>query len=354
MGLFDDMLKEDESLFLDPLPLDIEFVPPVIEGREDEQQHISMAIKPLFHKRPGKQLLITGVPGIGKTVATKHVLSELQKETEEIVPLYVNCWKKDTPYKIALDLCDQLGFKFTHNRDTTDLFKEIAKILNKKSAVIVLDECDKIQDQQLFYTLIEEVYRKTLVLITNDNGWLSKLDTRVKSRLTPELLEFRAYTAGETSTILQKRVQFAFQPGVVADDAFELIVEKAYEAGDMRAGLYLLKEAGEVAEQKAARKITREHAEEAVKKIQEFQSKSTSGLDNVEQTVLAIVKTNSGKTTKQIYELYQQQGGTQSYSNFHKKIKHLEKGKYILLEEKNEGAGKSTIVSYGNTQLTDF
>ena len=137
MGLFDSMLKENESLFLDPLPLDIDFIPPVIEGREQEQQHISTTIKPLFQKRPGKQPLITGVPGIGKTVATRYVLSELHKETDDITTLYVNCWKKDTPYKIALDLCDQVGFKFTHNRDTTDLFKEIAKILNKKSAVIV-------------------------------------------------------------------------------------------------------------------------------------------------------------------------------------------------------------------------
>ena len=246
MGLFDNMLKEGESLFLDPLPLDIDFIPPVIEGRETEQQRISIAIKPLFQKRPGKQILITGVPGIGKTVATKHVLSELNKETDDIKTLYVNCWKKDTPYKIILDICDQVDFKFTHNRDTTDLFKEIAKILNKKSAVIVLDECDKIQDQQLFYTLLEEIYRKTLILITNENNWLAKLDIRVKSRLTPELLEFRAYTAKETKDILQKRVGFAFAPGVVDEEAFDLIVQTTYEAGDMRAGLYLLKEAGEL------------------------------------------------------------------------------------------------------------
>ena len=352
MSLFDNMLKDGESLFVDPLPLDLEFIPPIIEGRETEQEQISTAIKPLFYKRPGKQILITGAPGIGKTIATKYVLSELNKETQDIATIYINCWKKDTPHKIALEICDQIGFKFTHNRDTTDLFKEIAKILNKKSAVIVLDECDKITDQQLFYTLIEEIYRKTLILITNDSTWLSRLDTRVRSRLTPEILSFTAYNAVEVSKILRKRVEFAFAPQVFDDEAFELVATKAHEVGDIRAGLYLLKEAGEIAEYNAAKKITQDHAHEAIKKVQEVQIKSTAPLDATETKLLEIIKSNTGKTTKQIHELYQSGGGTQSYSNFHKKIKHLEKGSFITLEEKNEGPGKSTFVHYGNKQFT--
>lgn len=354
MGLFDQMLKEGESLFLDPLPLDIDFTPPVIEGRESEQQQISIAITPLFSQRPGKQLLITGAPGIGKTVATKHVLSELQQKTSDILTVYINCWKKDTPHQIALEMCHQVGFKFTHNRDTTDLFREVARILQKKSAVIVLDECDKIRDQQVVYTLLEEIYRKTLILITNDHGWLGRLDSRVRSRLTPEILEFRAYTAAEIRIILQRRADYAFVPHVLAPEAFDLIVQQTAESGDIRAGLYLLKEAGEIAEQKAMRNITLQHAEQAVKKVQTFQTKTNEGLDSIEQLLLQLIKQYTGKTTKEIYDIYQQQGGNQSYSNFHKKIKHLEKGKYICLEEKNLGPGKSTVVMYGNRQLMEF
>ncbi|MEK6903383.1 MAG: AAA family ATPase [Nanoarchaeota archaeon] len=354
MGLFDSMLKEGESLFLDPLPLDIEFTPPIIEGREAEQQEISTAIKPLFSKRSGKQVLITGAPGIGKTVATKYVLSELKKETDDIIPLYVNCWKKDTPYQIALDLCNQVGFRFVHNRDTTDLFKEIAKIVNKKSAVLVLDECDKVTDQQLLYTLLEEIYRKALILITNDDGWLGRLDSRVRSRLTPNIITFQPYTAGETYNILKNRVAYAFAPGVLDPEAFDMIVQQTAALGDIRAGLHLLKEAGEIAEYRAARKITLQHATAAVEKLRAFQTKTNEGLDDVEQTVLTLIKQHTGKTTREIYEAYQQQGGTQSYSNFHKKVKHLEKGKYISLREKNEGPGKSTIIEYGNRKLTDF
>src|SRR3989344_1560682 len=192
MGLFDSVLKDNESLFLDTLPLDIDFIPPILEGRENEQQYIATCIQPLFSKRNGKNLLIMGAPGIGKTVATKHVL----------------------------------------------------------------DEVDKITDEQIFYHLLEEINRRTLVLITNNEQWLTTLDARVRSRLTPDLLVFKPYNFEETKMILKKRVEFAFAPNVLDPVAFEKIVEKAYDAKGIRAGLYLLKEAGEIAEQNAQRKIS--------------------------------------------------------------------------------------------------
>lgn len=354
MGLFDTVLKDNESLFLDTLPLDIDFIPPLLEGRENEQQYIATCIQPLFQKRNGKTLLINGAPGIGKTVATKFVLSELHKKTDEVYTVYINCWKKDTPHKIALEICDAIGFKFVQNRDTNDLFKEIARIVNKKSAVIVLDEADKITDEQIFYHLLEEINRRTLILITNNESWLSTLDERVRSRLTPELLLFKPYTFEETKTILKKRVEFAFAANVLDTVAFDKIVEKAYEARDIRAGLYLLKEAGEIAEQNAQRKISAHHADKAIAKLKDFTLKSKTSLDAQEQMILELIKKNSGSTTKTIYELYQKKGGEQSYSNFHKKIKSLEQGKFVSLEETNEGPGKATVIKYGMKTLQDF
>ena len=56
MGLFDKTLHADESLFLDTMPLDADFMPPVIKFRENEQQYIADCIKPLFNKRSGKKL----------------------------------------------------------------------------------------------------------------------------------------------------------------------------------------------------------------------------------------------------------------------------------------------------------
>ena len=69
MSLFKGMLGSEESLFLNPVALDYDFMPKLIPYREQEQKHIATCIKPLFQQRSGRNLIITGPPGIGKTVA---------------------------------------------------------------------------------------------------------------------------------------------------------------------------------------------------------------------------------------------------------------------------------------------
>ena len=350
MGLFDDVLGADESLFLDSMPLDVDFMPPVVKHRENEQQYIAECLKPLFAKRSGKNLVIVGAPGIGKTVATKHILNELEKESGEIKTVYINCWKKDTPYKIVVELCHQLGFKFIANRNTDELIGEAVKILNKNPCVIVLDEADKIDDQQIFYTLLEEIFTKSLICITNEQNWLSKLDGRVRSRMMAELLEFKAYNNDETRDILKERVNHAFVQGVFDEEAFDLIAEKAFEIGDVRSGLFLLKNAGEDAESRAKKKIGKEHAEVAIGKLDEFQRKSTAILGEEESVILEVIKQNSGITSRELHGTYRNDGGKLAYTTFQRKLKSLNKGKFITLQEVNEGKGRSTKVFYGGPE----
>ncbi len=355
--VFKDVLSSNESLFADEMALDQDYLPKEIPHRENQQHYIADCIKPLFQKREGKNLLIMGSPGIGKTAAVRWVLRELEEKglDDQVYPIYVNCWKKDTPYKIALDICEQIGFTFVHNKDTSELFKEIQRILNKKGVAICFDECDKVQDLQAFYTVLTDILRKTLVFITNDNKWLSTIDKRVTSRLLAEVIEFKPYTAAETRDILKRRAEHAFVPNAFEKEAFDAIVEKTVDGGDIRIGLYLLRESGTIAEGKSFKKITRDHVKKAIEKLEDFHSKSTLELDQEQQTILALAKENNGKTTMQIYSIYKGRGGTQSYSNFQRKIKYLEKNKFIRLEEVNEGSpGRSTKVYYGNTQLTDF
>ena len=120
MGLFDNMLKDNETLFKNPIALDYDFVPKLIPYREKEQFHMASCVKPLFQERNGKNLIISGTPGIGKTVACKHVLKELEEETEEVIPVYINCWQRNTTFKIILEMCDLIGYKFTQNKKTNE------------------------------------------------------------------------------------------------------------------------------------------------------------------------------------------------------------------------------------------
>ena len=106
MGVFDDMLKDGESLFKNPVALSFDYIPKLIPYREDHQFKIAGCVKPLFQQRNGRNIIIIGKPGVGKTVACRHVLNELEEKTDEIIPLYINCWKQNTSYKVFVELCE--------------------------------------------------------------------------------------------------------------------------------------------------------------------------------------------------------------------------------------------------------
>ena len=182
-NLFKDILGSSETLFKNDVALDYSFVPKIVPYREKEQRIIAGCIKPLFQEKSGKNVFIYGQPGVGKTVALRKVLEELQDETDGIIPLYINCWQRNTTYKIIAEICELMDFKFIQNKKTEELFKLIKQALNKKSVVFVFDEVDKLEDLDFLYMILEEIYRKTIILITNYKNWMIDLDERIKSRL---------------------------------------------------------------------------------------------------------------------------------------------------------------------------
>jgi archaeal cell division control protein 6 len=357
MGMFSNMLRDDESVFMDPIALDYDYVPKIMPYREKEQFEIASCIKPLFARRNGKNVFVYGKPGIGKTLAIKHILNELEEETEDILPIYVNCWQKNTTYKVLLEICDILGYKFTQNKKTEELFKIIKDIVNKKCAVFVFDEVDKTEELDLLYTLIEGIYRKTIIMITNFKSWADNLDPRVKSRLTPELIEFRPYDEQETKGILKNRMEYSFQKGVWTDSIFEIVVKKSAQLKDIRAGLYIMKEAGNCAEERSSRVINETDVKKAIKKLDEFSIKKSTDLDEESQRILEIAKDNSGKKIGDLFRIYENSGGKMTYKTFQRKIDKLANGKFITTEKITGGAeGKTTIIRTDSVEkkLSDF
>ena len=345
MGLFDKILRENEGLFLDEDALNIDYMPPKILFRENEHQYIADCIKPLLKGRTGKNIFITGTPGIGKTAATKSVLNELGNKgfDEHVVPLYVNCWKKDSAHKIILDMCNQLHYKFTLNKTSEQLMNEIARILNKKSLVIVLDEVDKLSNDatMVLYTISEDIFRKTVILITNSKDFFSLLDQRIRSRLGAETFTFRSYTEDEMHGILKDRVERACVKGVFNEKALRLISNRTFELKDVRVGLHLLREAGNLAEQRLKRKIEEEDVRDALQLIAES---DICDLSDDERFLFELIKNNFGKTSKEIYKHY---GHSVSYRTFLRRLKDLEEARLISIKEENQGAGKQFFVYLG-------
>ena len=357
-GLFKDILGSSESLFKNEsdVPLDFSFIPNPVRYREKEQGIIASCIKPLFQEKTGRHIFVYGQPGVGKTVACKHLLREIQQETDDVVPIYINCWKHNTTFKIVIEICDQLDLKFVQNKKTEELFRWIKQNINKKSAVFVLDEADKLEDLDFLYMILEEIDRKAIVLIANYKEWIAELDERIKSRLMPEIIEFKPYNYEETKGIMKQRMDYSFQPNVWDNEAFELIAKKAAEMQDIRMGLYLMKQAGLIAEDKSSRRITLEHAQQALEKIKDFSIKNPTELAEDEQLILDLVKQNSGKRIGDFFKLYQQNGGKLVYKSFQRKIDKLQKNKFIIVEKTAGGdEGNTTIIRHNSEKkLTDF
>ena len=110
---------------------------------------------------------------MGKTVSCKQIIVELEDQTDDIVPIYVNCWQRNTTFKILYYICEKLEFKFIQNK-TEELFSIVKQSLNKKSVVFILDEVDKLEEPDFIYMILEEIYRKTIILITNYKGMADK------------------------------------------------------------------------------------------------------------------------------------------------------------------------------------
>jgi cell division control protein 6 len=356
MSLFKDMLKEGESLFKNEYALDFEFVPKMLPYRENQQKYIATCIMPLIQDRNGKNLFIFGAPGIGKTAAMRWVFRDLEAETDEVMPIYINCWQKNTTHKVILEICDALDYRFTQNKKTEELFKIIKELLNNKRVIFAFDEIDKAEDFDFLYMILEEVYKKSIFLITNYKDWILDLDERIKSRLLPEMLEFKQYNRDETAGILKERMKYAFVSGVWNDDAFSLIAEKTADVKDIRSGLHLLREAGLAAESVSSRKIDLEHAKTAIQKLDEFNIKKAEELDEDSRFILGIIKENSDKRIGDLHKIYAQKGGNGTYKTFTRKVERLNDGKFVSTKKIIGGKeGTTTIVSYQKSKtLSDF
>lgn len=353
MGIYDDLLKNTESLFKNEYALDYSFIPKMIPYRESQQKYLASCIRPLLSEHNGRNVLIHGPPGVGKTAALRHLIKELEESDElyeKLEIVYINCWHKNTTYKVALEICDVLGYAFVQNKNTEDLFKIVEQIINKKAAIFIFDEIDKAEDTDFLYILAENILKKSIFLVTNYKSWMLELDDRIRSRLLLEQIEFPQYTKEEMYGILKLRTDLAFHENCFGEDTLETIASKASELKDIRIGLFLLRESALIAEEKSSRNVSSDHVQSAIKKIDQFTVKNTDELDEEAKSILKIIKDNSGKKIGDLYKIYEKSGGKSSYKTFQRKINKLDEGKFISLERTYAG-GNTTIV---NKTLTEY
>ena len=353
MNLFDDTLQDDETVFKNHRALDYEYLPKTLPYRENEQEYLATCIKPLFQGRDGKHLFIHGEPGIGKTAATRFVLNELRQKTDRVQTVYVNCWQKNTSYKVLLDICEQLDYKFTHNKKTAELMGVLEDLLDDTPAVFIFDEIDKADDLDFLYSILEDIDQKTLFLITNHKAWLSDMDQRLKSRLMPDILAFEQYSFQETKGILQRRADYAFYDGVWPDESLNAVVRRASQLKDIRAGLFLLKEAANHAEENARKQIIEADVDAAIQQLDEFTIKNSAELTDQKRDIYHIVKQHGPGKIGDLYDTFcDEKNADISYKTFQRKVRDLAEAGFLNRTRQTGSGGNTTIIEAASEQLT--
>ncbi len=341
MSLFDETLMNDETLFKDDTVLDFDFLPSKILYREDLINNIVLGIKPLFFNQKPNNFFIFGVPGIGKTASVRFVLKELEEKTDNIKPLFINCWRNTTKHSIFVEIARQINLPFPDKGISTETIIQtvFTKLKNKKGVVIVFDEIDKSSNQDFLYEFIENLGRKvSVILITNNKEFILSIDDRIKSRLCLETIEFKPYSFDEVTGILKERVKYAFKPSVVEEEVIKLISEQAFNKKDVRLGLFLLLKSGKIAERDASKKVLEKHYEKAINLLAEFRIKiSNKELTKTQEKIFQLIKQNPGNITGFYYNAFLKDGGGLTPRAFRNQLQTLEKEYLIKFEETGKG-----------------
>jgi cell division control protein 6 len=288
MGLKFSMF-EHSNIFQDESVFDKGYSPTKISEiihREKEietyMRHLSKALKNIV---PGN-LFIYGKMGIGKTMVTKVLTSELEKEAlsygVRVKTIYIHC--KAVPTNVGVFKClnNSLGIETNNENIITAnsfdaYFFKFCKLAGefKGIVIIILDEIDKLKDPDILNLLsrVKEsgfIENNVCVIgITNDIRFDEKLDAKTKSILSETVIIFSPYDANQLRDILSQRAELAFKSGVLDETVIPLCAAyAAQEHGDARKSLELLKISGNIAQERGDKKIEEKHVKSAVERIE--------------------------------------------------------------------------------------
>ncbi len=337
MGI-EDILMYDESLFQNINAFDPDFMPPNYNFRDTQMEAMAMAIRPAIRGGQPSNAVVLGSPATGKTTAIRKVFELVEKTTEKVICVYINCQIHTTRFgifsqifkKIFGHLPPETGVPFS--RIYTQIMKDLQD--SNKSLVIAFDDINYLFQSNHANKVVYDILRayeeypgvKTSIFaILSDLEFKYAFDKNVNTVFIPQEITFPLYTYSEIEDILRDRANAGFFQGVLPDDVLEQISMYTLENGDLRVGINLLKSCGNIAEASASREITQEHFEKAVESLVSVNiSETIKSLNSTEKEVLKmIVDSDETCTAKDLGDVYKEKTGS-SYASFNRTLDKLE------------------------------
>jgi len=177
----------------------------------------------------GSHAWLYGPAGSGKTTVARRVAGRVDEGLGAVC--LVNCWQNRT----------------------------LHSVLQTITLVAILDEIDRpmpTQRQEILYGLLQ-LPEVSLICIANSARPLTALDERIRSRLSPAVIEFPPYTDEQLDEILTDRAEMGLASGSWSRQTLRRIALAAN--GDARAAIHILRQAAAIAEEDDSPRIKPEH-----------------------------------------------------------------------------------------------
>lgn len=277
---------KSSTIFKDSSVLYPSYIPEKLIGRTKEIQNLASLFDLLNSGGYPSNALIYGKTGSGKTVVTRFLLRMLGDLLDDnpflldhpLIRIYVPCKTVSTTNAILYDILKQIDPYTKVARKGHPMpyyYKAIWDAITVKNAslVIVLDEIDRITDQDLLYNLsragemqvIPYKHFICLIGITNDLNFKKQLDHRVESSMNPIEFVFTPYNFEQIALILKERVDLAFKEGAVPEDTiYSCARYSSQDQGDARKAIDHLKMAAVYAEENGFSQVLPEHLDAAL------------------------------------------------------------------------------------------
>ena len=337
MGI-EDILMHDESLFQNINAFDPDYLPPNYNFRDTQMEAMAMAIRPAMRGGQPSNAVVLGSPATGKTTAIKKVYELVEKNTDKIVCVYINCQLHTTRFGIISQIHKKI-FGFMPPETGIPFARIYEKVMlelqkNNQSLILALDDVNYLfqsnNANKLFYDILRayeeyEGVKTSIFAILSDLEFKYAFDKNVNTVFIPQEITFPPYSYSEVEDILRDRVNAGFYPGVLNDDILEQIAMYTFDNGDLRTGINLLRSCGNIAEADASREIKQEHFDQAVDSLVSVNvSQILSSLTNIENSLLKlIIESKPNITAGELGELFREKEKV-SYSSYARTLDKLE------------------------------
>lgn len=263
-----------DSNFFNP-----DFLPKKIKHRDNEINTLVNYMKPILHDKKPKNSLILGNSGVGKTTIMKSLFNSIERKSNDTYCCYVSCQFHTNIREVYLNIYEHITAKKLINPSKTPsiLFNNIFDYLSdeNKNILICIDDINnyfkKKDINQLFNQLlrhhINEKHSKVIVglfpIITNDN-FRFQLDNSVLSVFPHTEVRFKDYTNNQMFSILKERCDHGFCKKVITDEQIRIVSNYCYVFSDLRAGLELLTNLGNMVNITNDCKVRNDHVDHVI------------------------------------------------------------------------------------------